>query len=168
MLRFPGHRMGAAAPRCGVTPFTRWTPARCSPARSGETPNRGLGLAPDDRGHASGQHPSYLIHDLDRVYGADFATTLTGLGVESVCTPIQAPRANAIAERVVRSLRQECLDHVVPLSARHVRSVLAEFVSYYNEDRPHQSLGLETPVPSRGQSDCEVLSRPVLNGLHHV
>jgi len=41
-------------------------------------------------------------------------------------------------------------------------------ISYYNEDRPHQSLGLETPVPSRGQSDCEVLSRPVLNGLHHV
>ncbi len=47
-----------------------------------------------------------------------------------------APRANAIAERVVRSLRQECLDHILPLSKGHVRSVLAEFVSYYNRDRP--------------------------------
>src|SRR5215472_6060953 len=68
-----------------------------------------------------GQQPSYLIHDRDRVYGADFATRLARLGVESVRTPIQAPRANAIAERLVRSLRQECLDHILPLSEAHVR-----------------------------------------------
>jgi putative transposase len=55
-----------------------------------------------------GQQPRYLIHDRDRVYGADFATRVAGLGVERVRTPVQAPRANAIAERVVRSLRQEC------------------------------------------------------------
>ena len=81
---------------------------------------------------------------------------------------VRAPRANAIAERVVRSLRQECLDHILPLSEGHVRSVLAEFVSYYNRDRPHRSLGLETPVPSPRPFDGEVVSRPVLNGLHHV
>jgi transposase InsO family protein len=81
---------------------------------------------------------------------------------------VQAPRANAIGERVVRSLRQECLDHILPLSERHVRSVLAEFVDYYNQDRPHRSLGLETPVPSHRQVDGEVVSRPVLGGLHHV
>ena len=62
-----------------------------------------------------GQQPSYLIHDHDRVYGADFATRLTGLGIKSIHTPIQAPRANAIAARIVRSLRQECLDHILPL-----------------------------------------------------
>ena len=88
--------------------------------------------------------------------------------MESVRTPIRTPRANAIAERVVRSLRQECLDHILPLSEGHLRSVLAEFVSYYNQDRPHRSLGLETPVPSPRPSAGEVLSRPVLNGLQHV
>ena len=56
----------------------------------------------------------------------------------------------------------------LPLSEWHVRSVLAQFVSYYNHDRPHRSLGLETPVPSPRQPDGEVVSRPVLNGLHHV
>ena len=115
-----------------------------------------------------GQHPKYLIRDRDRVYGADFATRMAELHIESIRTPIHAPRANAIAERVVRSLRSECLDHILPLSEGHVRSVLAEFVSYYNQDRPHRSLALETPVPSRRQVDGEVVSRPVLNGLHHV
>jgi transposase InsO family protein len=115
-----------------------------------------------------GQHPKYLIHDRDRVYGTDFATRVAGLGIASIRTPIQAPRANATAERVMRSLRCECLDHILPLSGRHVRSVLAEFTSYYNQDRPHRSLRLETPVPSPRQPDGKVVSRPVLNGLHHV
>ncbi len=87
---------------------------------------------------------------------------------ESVRTPVQAPRANTIAERLVRSLRQECLDHILPLSEGHLRALLAEFVSYYNQDRPHRSLRLETPVQSRRQPHGKVLSRPVLNGLHHV
>ncbi len=68
----------------------------------------------------------------------------------------------------MRSLRRECLDHILPLSEWHVRSVLADFVRYYNQDRPHRSLGLETPVPSPRKPDGEVVSRPVLNGLHHV
>ena len=72
-----------------------------------------------------GQHPSYLVHDRDRVYGADFATRLAGLGIQSIRTPVRSPRANAIGERVVRTLRRECLDHILPLSERHVRSLLA-------------------------------------------
>jgi transposase InsO family protein len=115
-----------------------------------------------------GQHPRYLIHDRDRVYGADFATRAAGVGIGSIRTPIRSPRANAIAERVVRSLGQECLDHILPQSQGHVRPVLAGFVSYYNQDRPHRSLGLEAPVPSPRQVDGEVVSRPVLGGLHHV
>jgi putative transposase len=63
-----------------------------------------------------GHHPKFLIHDRDRVYGADFAARAAGLGIESIRTPVQSPRANAIAERVGRSLRQECLDHILPLS----------------------------------------------------
>ena len=119
-------------------------------------------------GYTPGHHSKYLIHDRDRVYGADFATRVAGLGIESIHTLLRAPRANATAERAVRSLCRECLDHILPLSEGHVRSVLAEFVSYYNQDRPHQSLGLATPVPSPRRMIGEVVSRPVLNGLHHV
>ena len=115
-----------------------------------------------------GQHPSHLIHDRDRIYGADFATRIAGLDIESIRTPIRSPLANAIGERVVRTLRRECLDHILPLSERHVRSVLAGFVAYYNQDRPHRSLGLETPVSRRRPVAGEVISRPVLGGLHHI
>ena len=115
-----------------------------------------------------GQHPRYLIHDRDRVYGANFATRLAGIGINSIRTPVQAPRANAIGERVVRTLRRECLDHILPLSEQHVQAVLTEFVTYYNRDRSHRSLGLEAPVPSRRPIAGEVVALPVLGGLHHV
>ena len=78
-------------------------------------PSRVRDPVPDDRSHArGGQHPSYPIHDhdRDRVHGADFATRIAGLGIESLRT--QSPRANAIGERVVRTLREECLDHILP------------------------------------------------------
>ena len=68
----------------------------------------------------------------------------------------------------MRTLRRKCLDHILPLSEEHVRAVLTEFVTYYNVDRPHRSLGLETPVPSRRPIAGEVVARPVLGGLHHV
>ncbi len=68
----------------------------------------------------------------------------------------------------MRTLRRECLDHILPLSERHVRAVLAEYASYYNQDRPHRSLELETPVPSQRPVAGEVVVRPVLEGLHHV
>ena len=117
---------------------------------------------------AWGRQPTYLIHDRDRVYGADFATRAAAIGIKSLRTPIQAPNANSIGERVVRTLRRECLDHLIILGEQHLRSVLAEFVAYYNQDRPHRALGLETPVPSSRRLSGEIRSRPVLGGLHHV
>ncbi len=115
-----------------------------------------------------GEQPKYLIHDRDRVYGGDFATRIAGLGIQSIRTPVRSPLANAIGERVVRTLRRECLDHILPLSERHVRAVLAENASYYNQDRPHRSLELETPAPSHRPVAGKVVARPVLGGLHHV
>ena len=64
-------------------------------------------------------------------------------------TPVHAPKANAVAERLVGTLRLECLDHIIPLSEQHVRSVLAEYVRYYNSTRPHRTLALETPEGPR-------------------
>ena len=117
-----------------------------------------------------GRQPTYLIRDRDRVYGGDFVSRVKAMGIDTLLTPFRAPKANAVAERVVRTLRNECLDHVLILNERHLRSVLTEYVAYYNTERPHRSLGLEPPLPM-GRSPAtrgEVQSRPVLGGLHHV
>jgi putative transposase len=119
---------------------------------------------------AWGRQPTYLIRDRDRVYGGDFAARAEALGIQTLLTPFRAPRANAIAERVVRTLRNDCLDHVLVLNEQHLRTVLAEYVAYYNTERPHRSLALAPPLPaSRSPVPAgAVSSRPVLGGLHHV
>ena len=91
-----------------------------------------------------------------------------GLGIKSLRTPIRAPRANAIAERWVRTVRRECLDQLIPLNERHLRAILTEFVRYYNHDRPHRTLGLQPPAPRPQSHYGAVTVRPVLGGLHHV
>jgi putative transposase len=117
-----------------------------------------------------GRHPRYLIRDRDRVYGGDFAARAKALGIQTLPTPLHAPTANAIAERVVRTLRNECLDYLLILNEQHLRTVLAEYVAYSNADRPHRSLALEAPLPaSRSPVPTGTFrSRPVLGGLHHV
>jgi transposase InsO family protein len=110
--------------------------------------------------------PRSLIHDRDRVWGADFGQRASGLAIKSLRTPIRAPRANSIAERWVRTSRRECLDHLIPIRGHHQRRVLAEFVDYYNRDRPHRRLNLEPPKLRK--DDGSVSVRPVLAGLHHV
>jgi putative transposase len=109
------------------------------------------------------------------VYGRDFPRRTQALGVRTLLTPFRAPRANAIAERVIRTLRAECLDHVLVLNERHVERVLGEYVAYYNTDRPHRSLGLVPPLPSAppplrvpNAAPGRIVARPVLGGLHHV
>jgi transposase InsO family protein len=116
--------------------------------------------------------PRYLVRDRDEVYGRDFVERARGLGIETVLTPIRAPRANAIAARVVGTLRRECLDtqsiHLVIINEAHLRAVLHEFVRYYNRERPHRTLALETPTPAIRGSAGRIVSRPVLGGLHHT
>jgi transposase InsO family protein len=102
------------------------------------------------------------------VYGGRFVQHARQLGIETLLTPFRAPKANAIAERVVRSIRNECLDHLIVLNEAHLRLVLAEFVRYYNLERPHRSLRLKPPVPIPRSRAGPVRSRPVLSGLHHV
>jgi transposase InsO family protein len=109
-----------------------------------------------------GRQPQHLIHDRDKVYGDDFGTKLAAIGIADIRTPYRAPLANSIAERVVRSFRQECLDHVIVFNERHLLALLTEFVQYYNKERPHRTLELETPVPSPPMSRGAVVSRPIL------
>jgi transposase InsO family protein len=114
------------------------------------------------------RQPQHLIHDRDNVYGDDFGTKLAAIGIADIRTPYRAPLANSVAERVVRTFRQECLDHVIVFNERHLRALVMEFVHYYNHDRPHRTLELETPVPGPPVSRGVVVGRQILGGLHHV
>jgi transposase InsO family protein len=115
-----------------------------------------------------GRQPQYLIHDRDNVYGDDFGTKLDAIGIADIRTPYRAPLANSVAERVVRTFRQECLDHVIVFNERHLVALLIEFVHYYNHDRPHRTIELETPVQSPPISHGVVVVRSILGGLHHA
>ena len=115
-----------------------------------------------------GHKPRHLLRDRDAVYGRDFRARAERVGIDAIATPVRSPRANAIVERVIGTLRRECLDHIIVLDEQHLRSVLAEFVRYYNRDRPHRTLGLQTPEPRTRLATGPIRSRPVLNGLHHV
>jgi transposase InsO family protein len=115
-----------------------------------------------------GRQPRYLLRDRDAVYGGSFVPRARRLGIEALLSPIRAPRANAVAERVIGTLRRECLDHLVVVNERHLRAILADFVRFYNAERPHRTLGLETPVPAARPSVGRIRSRAVLGGLHHV
>jgi hypothetical protein len=90
------------------------------------------------------------------------------VAIDAIATPALAPRANAIVERVIGTMRRECLDHLIVLDEQHLRSALREFVRYYYEDRPHRTLGLQTPEPRQRPVTGPIRSRPVLNGLHHA
>ncbi len=117
---------------------------------------------------AWGRRPRFLVRDRDRVYGGDFVPRAKRLGVETVLTPVRAPRANAVAERVIGTLRRECLDHLIILNEPHLRAVLTEFVRYYNLERPHRTPRLETPQPVIRSPAGTICTRPVLGGLQHT
>jgi len=119
-----------------------------------------------------GTAPKYLIRDRDTSYGRDFVHRAAGIGIQTILTPVRAPKANALAERVIGTIRRECTDHIIALNEQHLRRVLRAYVTYYNESRPHRSLGLQPPtgplaVPPR-HARQKVVSEPVLEGLHHV
>jgi transposase InsO family protein len=101
-------------------------------------------------------------------YGHDFDRRPQRIGIDGIATPIRAPKANAIVERVIGTLRRECLDHLIVLNEQHLRSVLTAFVSYYNQQRPQRTLELQTPAVRPRPTPGPIRSRPVLYGLHHV
>ena len=117
--------------------------------------------------------PRFLIHDRDSRYGTAFDLQLRALGIRSIRTPFRSPQANAIAERWVKSVRTECLDHLLILNERHLRRVLREYVTWFNRWRPHRSLGQQAPCGApklhvSNKNGTGIVARPVLGGLHHV
>jgi class 3 adenylate cyclase len=105
-------------------------------------------------------------------YGANFDRRVRGLGIRQVRTPFRSPRANAVAERWVRSVRSECLDHLIVFNEAHLRRVLFAYVTYYNRWRPYRSLGQAVPCgearPLPRQACRKIVAEPVLGGLHHI
>ena len=114
-----------------------------------------------------GRQPRYLLRDRDAVYDGDFVQRAQRLGIQTLLSPVRASRANAVAERVIRTLRNECFDHLI-INEQQLRVMLAEFVEFYNTDRPHRSLQLDTPRPAVRPTTGSVHPRPVLGGLHHI
>ena len=115
--------------------------------------------------------PRFLIHDNDNKYGNSFAQVADGTGIEVLRTPYRAPKANAICERFLGSLRRECLDHFLILSEHHLHRLVKGYQQYFNHARPHQDIEQRIPCPSQPLEtppiNGKVASRPVLNGLHH-
>ena len=114
--------------------------------------------------------PRFLIRDRDGAYGAVVRSRLRNMGVEEVLTAPRSPWQNPFAERLIGSVRRECLDHVIVLSGAHLLRVLSEYLEYYHETRAHQSLAGNSPVPREVEPPERgpVVGSPVLGGLHHA
>ena len=128
----------------------------------------------------NGRGHRYLIHDRDRIFAKHLDDSIGALGVEVLRSPIASPKANSIVERVIGTVRRECLDWLIPMSEAHLRSILREWTTHYNQGRPHSSLGPGVPDPPKERmkvpkstsrqrlaADALIRVKSILGGLHH-
>jgi len=118
-------------------------------------------------------HPNLQwLAQQDGCFGTVFDRRVESLGIKQIRTPVKAPRANAIAERWVRTIRNECLDHRLIFGHQHLQRTADEYTAYYNRWRPHRSLGQRAPCPeireSPKGSTRKLTAKPILGGLHHI
>jgi transposase InsO family protein len=114
--------------------------------------------------------PNYLIRDRDRSYGRKFRERVRELGIKEHVTAKQSPWQNTYAERIIWTIRRECLDHVIIMSEEHLRRILNKYVDYYNRSRTHYALDQDCPIPRAKQSledGNRIVSIPHVGGLHH-
>ena len=113
--------------------------------------------------------PAYLLRDRDHVYGPQFRHRMTAMGIEEILTAPHSPWQNPFAERVIGSIRRECLNHVLVLGERHLRRILTRYLAYYHQARTHLALDKDAPdfrsieLPATGT----IVQRPEVGGLHH-
>jgi len=113
------------------------------------------------------QVPRYLIRDRDRAYGQVFIRRLRSMGIRDRPTSPRSPWQNGYAERLIGSIRRECIDHIVVVGERHLRHVLLSYMNYYNETRTHLSLDKDAPFTRAVAKAGRIIARPILGGLHH-
>ena len=121
----------------------------------------------------------FLIHDGDGIFSPKLDRSITHMGLRVLRTPPRSPNANSLCERVIGTLRRECLDFLIPLTENHLRLVTKDWVAHYNRGRPHSSLGPGIPDPPvdlpvtphkhrhRIPSHRKIVAHPILGGLHH-
>lgn len=124
-------------------------------------------------------HPyRFVIHDRDSIFPRSADEALKDCGVRALKTPVRTPTVNAFCERVIRTIRRECLDFIIPMKERHLRSTVREFITDYNRGRPHSSLGPGVPEPIQASAPVgvhrhklpvghRIVSKAFLGGLHH-
>ena len=113
------------------------------------------------------QGPRYLVRDRDSVYCEVFIRRLRAMGIRDRPTAPRSPWQNGDCERLIGSIRRECLDHVVVFGERHLRHLLRSYANYYNQIRTHLSLNKDAPVSRAIQSVGHIFPTPILDGLHH-
>jgi transposase InsO family protein len=113
--------------------------------------------------------PKYMIRDRDGIYGDRFRRRVQGLGIEEVLTAPQSPWQSPYVERLVGSVRRECVDHVIVLDERHLRRILTAYFAYYHKSRTHLSLGKDAPEPRaiHPPSMGRIVELSEVGGLHH-
>ena len=111
--------------------------------------------------------PRYLVRDNDRVYGQAFTNRVRAMGIRDRPISPRSPWQNPSAERLIGTLRRDCLDHVLIFGERHLRGVLTLYSLYYNETRTHLGLGKDAPLRRAVQRSGAIVAEPVLCGMHH-
>jgi len=110
--------------------------------------------------------PHYLIRDRDQIYGAIVTRRLRAMGIRDKPTALASPWQNGFAERLIGSIRRECVDHFIVLGEAHLRRILRSYARYYNDIRTHRSLDKDAPVSRPVQRTGVITSNPILGGLH--
>jgi transposase InsO family protein len=111
--------------------------------------------------------PQYLIRDRDRIYGAVVMRRLRAMGIRDKPTAPASPWQNGFAERLIGSIRRECVDHIIILSETHLCRILRSYACYYNDIRTHRSLDKDAPISRPVQRTGIISSQAILGGLHH-
>jgi transposase InsO family protein len=111
--------------------------------------------------------PGYMIRDRDRIYGAVVRRRLRAMGIRDKPIAPASPWQNGFAERLIGSIRRECLDHIIVLGEAHMRRILKSYARYYNETRTHLALEKDAPLSRTVKRAGRILCRPILGGLHH-
>ena len=111
--------------------------------------------------------PRCMIRDRDRIYGAVVTRRLRAMGIRDKPIAPASPWQNGFAERLIGSIRCECLDHIIVLGEEHLRRILKNYAAYYNGVRTHRSLQKDAPVSRPVQRSGVISSRAILGGLHH-
>ena len=116
-----------------------------------------------------GTPPRYLLRDRDGIYGTEFVHHVESLGMEQKLIAPRSPWQNPMVERLIGSIRRECLDHVIVLNEEHLRRILSDYLSYYHRHRTHRSLEQDCPEPRAVEppDQGKIIELPLVCGLHH-